>query len=330
MGRRALETGDINPALDLVPGRFGENGRVGSSRRAVPTRLSAVVALVGATAVWGSTFVVTKASLDAVAPAAFLSWRFGMAAVLLLAVRPARVCALSGIELRRGLVLGVLLGSGFLLQTVGLVTTAAGLSGFLTGVSVVLTPVVAAVFFGASVGRAGWFAVGLGAVGLVLLTRGADTTWSLGAALTLGGAVCFAGHITGLSQWATRANAYGLTAWSVTVAAVLCAVVAVLRGQAAIPADGGAWWSLVYLALVATCLGLGVQAWAQSALSATTSAVVMTMEPVFAALIAATLGGEVLPLLAWLGGLLVVSSMFVAELGPRQCCDATTPRIECC
>ena len=133
-----------------------------------------------------------------------------------------------------------------------------------------------------------------------------------------------------MSEWATPANAYGLTAWSVTVAAVLCATVAVFSQQFTVPTTAQAWGSLAYLALVATCLGLGVQAWAQSALTATTAAVVMTMEPVFAAVIAAGLGGETLPALAWLGGLLVVSSMFVAELGPRGCCDAQSPRIECC
>lgn len=301
-----------------------------STRRTTTTRLPAMVALVAATAVWGSTFVDNKGSLDDLAPATFMAWRFGVAAVVLLLARPARVRALSRLEFRRGLVLGLLLGSGFLLQTVGLTTTAAGLSGFLTGVSVILTPVLAAAIFGASVGRAGWIAVGLGAVGLILLTRGEDTGVSIGAALTLGGAVCFAGHITCLSEWTTPGNAYGLTAWSVTVAAVVCAAVALLSGQAALPATEDTWRSLVYLALVATCLGLAVQAWAQSALTATTAAVVMAMEPVFAALIAATIGGETLPPAAWLGGMVVVSSMFVAELGPRECCDAQAPRVECC
>ena len=289
-----------------------------------------MVALVAAPAVWGSTFVVTKGSLDDLAPATFLAWRFGLAAVVLLVVRPARVRALTRVELWRGVVLGLLLGSGFVLQTVGLSTTTAGLSGFLTGVSVILTPVLAAAAFDASVGRAGWLAVGVGAVGLILLTRGEGTGLSLGAALTLFGAVCFAGHITCLSEWATPGNAYGLTAWSVSVAAALCAAVAVLNRQATSPATDATWLSLVYLALVATCLGLGVQAWAQSALTATTAAVVMTMEPVFAALIAVAFAGETLPPAAWLGGLLVVSSMFVAELGPRECCDAQSPRIECC
>lgn len=293
-----------------------------------------MVALVAATAVWGSTFVVTKGSLGELAPATLMAWRFGIAAVVLVVARPARLRALSRIGLWQGLLLGLCLGSGFLLQTAGLSTTAAGMSGFITGASVILTPVLAATFFGASVGRAGWLAVGLGAVGLLLITgvQGTEqgTVVTLGAVLTLGGAVCFAGHITCLSEWATPANAYALTAWSVTVAAVLCAGVAVLTGRATVPATAGTWGSLAYLALVATCLGLGVQAWAQSALTATTAAVVMTMEPVFAAVIAAAVGAERLPPVAWLGGLLVVSSMFIAELGPRKCCDAQAPRIECC
>ena len=293
-------------------------------------RLPAMVALVAATAVWGSTFVVTKGSLEELPPAALMAWRFGIAAVVLLVARPAAVRALSRIGLWRGLLLGLCLGTGFLLQTAGLSTTAAGMSGFITGASVILTPVLAAVFFGASVGRAGWLAVGLGAVGLLLITGDQGTVVSLGAALTLGGAVCFAGHITCLSEWASPANAYALTAWSVTVAAVLCAAVAVLTRQATVPATAGTWGSLAYLALVATCLGLGAQAWAQSALTATTAAVVMTMEPVFAAVIAAAIGAERLPPIAWLGGMLVVSSMFIAELGPRKCCDAQAPRIECC
>jgi len=114
------------------------------------------------------------------------------------------------------------------------------------------------------------------------------------------------------------------------VATAVACVVSLVAGQAAVPTTGAAWRALLYVAVVATCVGFGVQAWAQSALSATTAAVVMTMEPVFAAVIATAVGGEHLAVAGWLGGLLVVSSMFVAELGPRRCCDAVAPRIECC
>jgi hypothetical protein len=95
--------------------------------------LVATLALVGATAIWGSTFLVTKQSLPEMSPASFLVWRFGLAAIALLVARPRQLVTLTRAELHRGLLLGVFLGSGFLLQTIGLLDTDAGVSGFLTG-----------------------------------------------------------------------------------------------------------------------------------------------------------------------------------------------------
>lgn len=219
---------------------------------------------------------------------------------------------------------------GFLLQTQGLQDTLAGVSGFLTGVSILLTPVAAALLFDERIGRRGWAAVLVGTVGLAMLAGGVTAGSLLGATLTVGGAVAITGHITGLSQWATSGNALGLTAWSVTVAAVTCAGVAWVTGGVDLPPNGSAWVAVGYLALAATCLGFAVQAWAQSALTAANAAVMMTMEPVSAAVVAALMGERGLTPLAWSGGLLVVASMLLADLGPRRCCDALTPRIECC
>lgn len=296
-------------------------------RRTVP----ATAALVAATAVWGSTFIVTKDSLDELDPASFLSWRFGIGAVVLLLVRPRAVTLLTRPDRRRSAALGVALAAGFLLQTTGLQHTLAGVSGFLTGAAVILTPVVASVFFKEHVGAAGWAAVALSAVGIAVLAGGVTAGSSIGAALTLAGAACFAVHITGLSQWATRKNALGMTALSVVVAAVVCGVVAAASVEGiTVPATPAAWQAVVYLGIVATCIGFAVQAWAQSALTATTAAVVMTMEPFFAAALAVAVGESGLGWLGWAGGLLIVGGMTLAELGPRQCCDAMAPRVECC
>ena len=132
-------------------------------------------------------------------------------------------------------------------------------------------------------------------------------------------------------QWATRENALALTAVSVLVAAALCAA-AELAGNHGVVASNsaGAWQAVLYLGIVATCLGFGVQAWAQSSLTTTTAAVVMTMEPVFAAVIALAFGESGLGWLGWVGGLLVVGGMALAEVGPRDCCHAMAPRVECC
>ena len=295
-----------------------------------PSRAAASGALLLATAAWGSTFVVTKSSLTELAPASFLLWRFGIAALVLILVSVRRTLALSPSDVRRGVVLGVFLGVGFLLQTTGLQDTSAGLSGFLTGSSVVMVPIVASAVFAVPVSPSGWVAVGLSGVGLVLLTGGPGAFVTTGALLTLAGAVGFAGHITALSQWATPANALGVTTVSVTVAAILCGVAAGASGDLSAPPSAPAWAAVLYVAVVATCVGLAVQAWAQGALSAVTAAVIMTMEPVFAALLAVGLGGESLAPMAWVGGLVVVTAMGVAELGARGCCDVASPRVECC
>jgi drug/metabolite transporter (DMT)-like permease len=301
-----------------------------TGRLATPGRPAASGALLFATAAWGSTFVVTKSSLGELAPATFLLWRFGVAAVVLLAVSARRTRGLTRPDRWRGVALGVLLGGGFLLQTTGLQDTSAGLSGFLTGSSVVMVPVLASVVLSTRVTAQGWLAVGLSAVGLVLLTSGPGAGFSAGAVLTLAGAAGFAGHITALSAWATPSNAVGITTVSVVVAAGTCAVWSALTGQLAAPRSPGAWAAVLWVALVATCLGLAVQAWAQGALTATSAAVIMTMEPVFAALLAVLVADELLGPAAWLGGLLVVLAMGTAEIGVRECCDATAPRVECC
>jgi drug/metabolite transporter (DMT)-like permease len=297
---------------------------------AMRANLPAKAALLAATVVWGSTFVITKESLDRLTPAQFLAWRFGIAALALLAIRPVSAARLTVPERRQALLLGFALGAGFLLQTTGLLHTPAGLSGFLTGAAVIFTPIVAATLFRDRVGRAGWLAVALSAAGIAGITESATAPSPTGAALTLAGAVCFAVHIAGLSRWSSASNAYGLTAVSVSVAAILCVAVALLGGGMAAPSTARAWTSVLYLGLVATCAGLAVQAWAQSALTATTTAVTMTMEPVFAAVIAVAAGERGLSPVGWLGGLFVATGMAVAELGPRHCCDALAPRVECC
>lgn len=297
---------------------------------ALPSRLAASGALLLATAAWGSTFVVTKGALDELAPATFLVWRFGIAALVLVVVSTRRVRALSRTDRWRAVVLGVWLGVGFLLQTTALQHTSAGMSGFLTGSSVVMVPVLASIFFAGRVTAQGWVAVALSAAGLALLTSTPGTALDTGALLTLAGALAFAGHITSLSAWATPSNAVGVTTVSVVVAAALSAAWALPSGQLALPSTPDAWVAVLWVALVATCLGLAVQAWAQGALSATSAAVIMTMEPVFAALLAVLVAGEVLTTVGWLGGLLVVVAMGTAEIGVRECCDVGSPRVECC
>ena len=219
---------------------------------ALPGRLAASGALLLATAAWGSTFVVTKSSLGELGsgglPALALRGRGGGAAA---GVGPAARGAVERrLSPRRAA--GPLLGVASCSRPPGLQTTSAGLSGFLTGSSVVMVPVVASVVFSTRVRPQGWLAVGLSAAGLVLLTAGPGGALTAGALLTLAGAAGFAGHITALSSWATPSNAVGITTVSVVVAAVLCGSWALRRassrsraaGTPGRPCSGSRWWRL--------------------------------------------------------------------------------------
>lgn len=291
------------------------------------SRTPGIIGLVIATAIWGSTFLVTKDTLDTLSVANFLFWRFGIAAVVLLAGSPRRWLSLTSDEWRKGLLLGLFLGGGFLAQTQGLLHTSAAVSGFVTGLMVVLTPLVAAVLYRERVQARGWAAVFVATAGLALISlRG----WSLspGVAITVLGATLFALQIASLAHWATKENSYGLTTVSVAVTAMMCLIAALLTGGVAVPSSGPDWTAILYLALGATCLGLVLQAWSQSHLSATTAAVIMTLEPAWAGAIAVVIGGEVLTTRMWLGAALILTAMFIAELGPREKRDTEVPWVE--
>ncbi|MCA1712047.1 MAG: DMT family transporter [Actinobacteria bacterium] len=284
------------------------------------------LALLAVTAVWGSTFVVVKDAVERMPVTDFLTWRFGLAALAMLLLRPRSCASLPARGRRAGLLLGLALGGGYLLQTLGLQTTSAAVSGFITGMFVVLTPLGAAVLLRQAPDRLAWAAVGLATVGLGLLSLRGFTVGG-GELLTLGCAAAFALHIVGLGRWASSYDAYGLAVVQLLTVAALCGLVAVPGGLAA-PPDLGVWGALLLTALAATALAFVVQTWAQAHLPPTRAAVVMTMEPVFGGLFAVGLAGERLGPRTLLGALLVLAAMVLTEVGPRRGAEGRVERLE--
>jgi drug/metabolite transporter (DMT)-like permease len=272
----------------------------------------ATLLLVSVTAVWGSTFFLIHDLVEHVPPADFLAVRFGIAAVVMFALFRRQTLALSRRELKIGVGLGVLYGLAQVLQTTGLQHTDASVSGFITGTYVVLTPVLGAVLLHDRIGPMAWFAVGLATAGIALLSLQGFAV-GLGEALTLLSALLYAGHIVALGRWSTPGAALGLSTVQAGVITLVAAVVAVPDGLT-LPSDGGQWASLLYMALAAGALALWAQTWAQAHLTATRAAIVMALEPVFAAFFAVTLGGESLTRRMLMGGALVVAAMYLVEL----------------
>ncbi len=284
------------------------------------------LALLGVTAVWGSTFIVVKDAVRQMPVTDFLTWRFTIAALAMLLLRPRAVARLGRDGRRVGLVLGCALGAGYLLQTLGLQTTSAAVSGFVTGMFVVLTPLGAALLLREPPGRAAWAAVALATVGLGLLSLHGFSVGT-GELLTLGCAAAFALHIVGLGRHAASYDVYGLAVVQLLTVAGLCAVVALPRGLA-MPPDAGVWGAIALTSLAATALAFVVQTWAQAHMPPTRAAVLMTMEPVFSGVFAVGVAGEAFGLRAAAGALLVLAAMVLTEVGPRRGAEGATSRLE--
>ena len=276
----------------------------------------ATLLLITVTAVWGSTFFLIRNLVQHVPPADFLAVRFAIAAVAMGIVFRRQTLAVTRQDVVTGVGLGVLYGGAQLLQTVGLAHTDASVSGFVTGAYVVLTPLFAAALFRERIAGSTWLAVGLATTGLAVLSlRGLSVGY--GEALTLASAGLYALHIIGLGRFSRAHTATGLATVQAFVIALMCSVAAVPDGLT-LPSDGGQWASVVYMALIAGAVALWAQTWAQSHLTATRAAIVMTLEPVFAALFAVLLGGEVLTARMLLGGALVLAAMYLVELLGRR------------
>jgi drug/metabolite transporter (DMT)-like permease len=280
------------------------------------SQLTATFSLTLVTAVWGSTFFLIKDVVTVLPVADFLAVRFWVAAAVMVVAFWPQLRRLDGPALRRGLLLGVVYAVAQLLQTWGLEHTSASVSGFVTGMYVVLTPVLAGLLLRARTPPVVWLAVLLATAGLAVLSLHGFAV-GFGEALTFVSAAVYALHIVGLGAWSRPSDALGLSTAQMLSLAATCTVVA-LPGGIEVPPDAGVWAAVLYMALVAGAVALILQTWAQAHLPATRAAIVMTTEPVFAALFAVLLGGESLGSRVVLGGALVLTAMYLAELGPRR------------
>jgi drug/metabolite transporter (DMT)-like permease len=280
------------------------------------TSLLATLALLAMTATWGSTFYLIKDLLDRVPTLDFLAVRFAIAAAAMLLVAPRAIARLSPGVRRYAVVLGLLYGVAQILQTAGLAYTPASVSGFITGMYVVCTPLFAAWILHTRIGPLTWAAVALATVGLGVLTLGGFSL-GYGEAITLVAAGLYALHIVGLGAWSSPRDAVGMSILQITVIATVCFVATVPDGVV-LPDNGRDWLSLVYMALIAGALAMLGQTWAQAHLSPTRSAIIMSMEPVFAATFAVALGGEGVTPRLLVGGAMVLTAMLVVELVPRR------------
>ena len=282
-----------------------------SSSHALKIRI-APWALLAVSAAWGLSFVVMKDPIAKQSVNSFLFTRFLVAIIAMVALQPSVLQKISKEILIKGFLAGLLLGSGFILQTLGLARSGAAITGFITGLYVVATPLIAAIVLKIKISRFTWGCVLLATAGLALLSLNG---WSIGTGeiLVLLCAIAFGAHIVTLGQWSNGLDAYAMTVVQLATCALLTGVISFGQGYEA-PANLSGWLVIFYTAVVCTAVAFVIQTWSQAHISATKVAVIMTMEVVFAAIFAVIFGGETLTLKVLIGGAMVLAAMFMIVL----------------
>ncbi len=272
----------------------------------------APLALIAVAAMWGATFVLMKDSISRQPINDFLFTRFSLATLILILLRPKALTLINRDLALRGVGAGSFLGLGFIFQTYGLSNTTAAITGFVTGLYVVLTPLIAALILHRKVTGKAWIAVAIATIGLTCLSFQGFSI-NFGAFLVLICVIFFSAHIIALGEWSAGRDTYAMTITQLATCAAITGVASIPGGYVS-PPDKGVWGVVIFCAVFATAFAFIIQTWAQSVMSPTTVAVLITNESVFAALFAVWLGGEILTPKIIIGGILVLISMYLIVL----------------
>ena len=275
------------------------------------SRTLPLAALVGVTAVWGVTFVQVQDALELYPLFAFLAVRFAISSLALLPFAWRSVRALPREGLVAGVGVGLLLAAAYGFQTAGLELTTVSSTGFITGLYVVFTPVLALAIFRTAVPGAVWAGVVLAVAGLVLL-NGAPGGSALGNLLVLVGALAAALQIVAMERYAPRYDARALTFLQMSTSLVAFLLIAVALGQVEVPRGSTVWGALLVTGLFAGALGYLVATWVQARTTAARAALVFTLEAPFAALAGVLLADEVLGAAGWLGCGVMMAGILLA------------------
>lgn len=272
-------------------------------------RSFAPAALISVAAMWGLAFVLMVDPIERQGINDFLSFRFLLATLLLILLRPRVLTIIKGELLIKGGLAGIFLGSGYIFQTLGLSLTTPAITGFITGLYVVITPILAIFFLKMRINFLGWVAVLLATVGLLVLSfNGLDVSW--GAFSVFISAIFFAAHIVALGAWSSKFDVYAMTTVQLGTCALLTTLAAIPGGITG-PVGGNGWIVVIFTAFFATVFAFIIQTWAQSIIASTTVAVLLTTEVFFAAIFSVLTGTETLTFRTIIGGLLISAGMYL-------------------
>jgi drug/metabolite transporter (DMT)-like permease len=263
--------------------------------------------LLATTAVWGGAFLVMKDSLVRQDVYSFLASRFILAAAFMFIYKPKSLTGLDRKFVKRAVLIGLLLCSGFIFQTFGLTQTTVSNTGFITGLYLVFTPLISWLLLKREIFKVQWLAVLVATIGLYFISFNGISV-GIGEILVLISALLFAGQIVALGEWSDGENTYALTLIQILVSAVIFFALS-LKDGFQLPPDNAVWSAVFYTAFFATFLGFLIQTKAQSVMSATVAGVLLAMETPFALFFGLYFDNDPITLRIISGGTLVLIAM---------------------
>ena len=263
--------------------------------------------LLATTAVWGGAFLVMKDSLVRQDVYSFLASRFILAAAFMFIYKPKSLTGLDRKFVKRAVLIGLLLCSGFIFQTFGLTQTTVSNTGFITGLYLVFTPLISWLLLKREIFKVQWLAVLVATIGLYFISFN-GISFGIGEILVLISALLFAGQIVALGEWSDGEKTYALTLIQILVSAVIFFALS-LKDGFQLPPDNAVWSAVFYTAFFATFLGFLIQTKAQSVMSATVAGVLLAMETPFALFFGLYFDNDPITLRIISGGTLVLIAM---------------------
>ena len=266
--------------------------------------------------IWGSGFVVMKNTLDSLPPAAIIALRYTIASAIVCILFRKRLAELTRGDLARGALVGLLLGSAYIVQTIGLSHTTAGKNAFLTTVYVLLVPFGCYALFRQKLAKSNFIAAGMMMLGIGLLSLdGQSGGLNIGDILTLLSGSLFAAHIIAVDRFQKKTDMYALIVLQFAAAAVVGGVYHLLfeRGLPIVFSSGSVG-GLLYLSVFSTTIAMSLQNIGQSMAPASHASIILSLESVFGAAFSCLLLGERLTPKMALGFMVIFAALVVSEL----------------
>jgi len=274
--------------------------------------------LILVTMVWGTTFIIVKNAIQTLPVYNFLFIRFLLAFLLLTIIFHKKLKTIDKKTLAVASVIGAMLFLGYAFQTMGLKYTTASKSGFISGFSVVLVPILEAVFLKRKPSKSSILGIVLAFIGLILLTANIDLSINIGDFLTLLCAFAFGMQIVLIAKYASTLDTYLLATIQIGIVALLSGIITLLLEKPFVPTSFNVWSAIVITGVFATAFAIVAQNTMQAYTTATHAALIFALEPVFAAIAAFLIGGEVMSFRAILGGIFMFTGIVLSELPEKE------------